>query len=601
MRISDEQIAEIIEKNDIADVISDYIKLDRKSGGFLGLCPFHKEKTPSFHVHDGKQIFKCFGCGKGGNVIHFIMLAEGLDYVKSLEFLADRAGIEIKRQSNDSEYAKIDALKSNVLSLNKNAARFFYDSLKKSDRALLYLKDRGLTPDTVKKFGLGYAQENWSSLTDYFVSSGVPKDILVKAGLSSRSEKKERYYDRFRDRLMFPIFDVLGNVIAFGGRRISSDESQPKYINSAETPVYTKGKHLYGLNFARKSNNRRVIIVEGYMDCIALHQKGINWAVASLGTALTVNQAKLLKKYFDEVIIAYDSDAAGKEATIRGMDILSSNGFRVKVFRLKGAKDADEYLRKHSAEDFVKQLESSLTLIEYKISLVAEEWSLEKNDTRAEFLKRVTKVLASIDSVVEREMYINWVSEKYHIPKEPLKEQVDVVKSGGSFSLDKNSFRRINVSKVNSGVSDTGTTEISSAEYKKLDKNEKYLLVLLSEDSSCLKKFGQDVLYLIKIEKNKLLLNKMIDNASSGKKNGYEFLLNNCDLGDADVLSGVIEKFIMPQDTVKACKEIMDRLNKNSIAEQKNEILLRLKDKNLSNEERDLLLKKLNQLLMSNK
>jgi len=599
MRISDEQVAEIIEKNDIADVISDYIKLDRKSGGFLGLCPFHKEKTPSFHVNDGKQIFKCFGCGAGGNVVHFIRLAEGLGYVDALLFLADRAGIEVRYENSDPQREKNDELCRNILSVNKNAARFYYDSLKKSERALSYLKDRGLLPETVKKFGLGYAQEGWSSLTDYFLSVKTPKDLLVKAGLTSKSEKKDRYYDRFRDRLMFPIFDVMGNVIAFGGRRISNDDSQPKYINSAETPVYTKGRHLYGLNFARKSGSRRVIIVEGYMDCIALHQKGIDWAVASLGTALTQNQARLLKKYFDEVIIAYDADTAGKEATVRGMEILASTGFRVKVFRLKGAKDADEYLRKHSSEDFIKQLDTSLTLIEYKISLISDEWSLERNDTRVEFLKRVTDVLASIPSIVECEMYTNWVSEKYSIPKEPLKEQVAVVKSGGTFKNDKNSFRRINaVKSQNSGADAASDT---SAEYKKTDKNEKYLLVLLSEDSACLKRFGEEVLSLLKIEKNRILLKKMLENSSAGIKNGFDFLLNNSDLEEAQILSGVINKFIMPQDTLTACREIMDRLTKNNVSDMKNEILMKLKDKNITAEERDALLKKLNQILIGNK
>lgn len=599
MRISDEQVAEIIEKNDIADVISDYIKLDRKSGGFQGLCPFHKEKTPSFHVNDSKQIFKCFGCGKGGNVVHFIRLAEGLEYVDALLFLADRVGIDVKYTKNDSKYEQTEQLRKDVLSLNKLSARFFYNSLKTSERALKYVKDRNLSPDIVKKFGLGYAPEGWSALTDNFVSTGTSPELLRNAGLSSKSEKKDRYYDRFRDRLMFPIFDVMGNVIAFGGRRISNDDSQPKYINSAETPVYTKGKHLYGLNFARKSGSKRVIVVEGYMDCIALHQKGIDWAVASLGTALTSNQARLLKKYFDEVIIAYDADVAGKDATVRGMEILSSVGFRVKVFRLQGAKDADEYLRKHSADDFIKQLDTSLTLIEYKISLIAGEWPLDRNDSRAEFLKRVTAVLASISSIVECEMYTNWVSEKYAIPKEPLKEQVEIIKAGGSFKEDKNTLRRINSSYISSDRDKSNTVDNNSIENKKSDKNEKYLLVLLSEDINCLRKYGEDVLSLLKNESNRNMLKRMMDNIPGGKKIGFDFLLNNSDLDDAKVLSEVIEKFIMPADTFTACREIMDRLNKSSISDKKNEILVKLKDKNLSTEERDSLLKQLNRLLIN--
>ncbi|MBE7065551.1 MAG: DNA primase [Ruminococcaceae bacterium] len=599
MRISDEQVAEITEKNDIADVISDYVKLDRKSGGFLGLCPFHKEKTPSFHVNDSKQLFKCFGCGKGGNVVHFIRLAEGLGYVDALLFLADRAGVTVQYSNDDPARGKRDELCKNILSLNKHTARFFYDSLKKSDKALAYLKNRGLSVETVKKFGLGYAQEGWSSLTDYFIASGTSKELLKEAGLSSKSSKSDRYYDRFRDRLMFPIFDVMGNVIAFGGRRISDDDSQPKYINSAETAVYTKGKHLYGLNLARKSGSRRVIIVEGYMDCIALHQKGIDWAVASLGTALTSNQARLLKKYFDEVIIAYDADVAGKDATIRGMEILSNVGFRVKVFRLKGAKDADEYLRKHSSEDFIKQLDSSLTLIEYKISLAADEWSLDKNDTRAEFLKQATMILASISSVVECEMYITWVSEKYGVPREPLKDQVEIVKKGGKYNADKTVLRRIQTSRFD--TLPEKDPEKNSPEYKKTDKNEKYLLVLLSEDNACLKKYGETALTLLTIEENKLLLKVLLKKLSEGKRTGSDVLLSDAELDDAQILSEIIGKFIMPQNTMLACREIMDKLTKKNTTDKKNEILAKLKEKNLSPAERDVLLKQLNKLLINNK
>ncbi len=272
--ISESQIEEIIEKNEIADVISEYTMLTRRGSGFMGLCPFHREKTPSFSVHESKQIFKCFGCGKGGNVVHFIMLAEGLDYVSALEFLANRAGIEIEQTGSQS--ANLNKIRQDILAVNKEAAKLFYKNIRTSKMAQEYCMNRGIEAKTIKGFGIGYALDSWNNLTDHLKKIGVTEDLMCQAGLVIKSN--DGCHDKFRNRLMFPIFDVLGNVIAFGGRVF--DSSSPKYLNSPETIAYKKGKNLYALNFARKSESKRVIMVEGYMDCIALHQRGITYKVA---------------------------------------------------------------------------------------------------------------------------------------------------------------------------------------------------------------------------------------------------------------------------------------------------------------------------------
>lgn len=279
--------------------------------------PFSQKKTPSFSVLTDRQIFKCFGCGKGGNVVHFIQMAEGLEYWDAVEFLGDKLGIKLERNkgNNSTDQSK---MRQDVMAINKEAARFFFSQLTQSREGISNILPKGIFPETVKSFGLGFAKDDFHALIDHFKARDVSEKMLVTAGLVIPT-KNDGYCDKFRNKVMFPIFDVLGNVVAFGGRVL--DDSKPKYINSPETPVYTKGRHLYGLNFARKAESKRVIIVEGYMDCIALHQHGIKWVVAALGTALTMDQARLLKKYYDEVITCFDADSAGQTAALRGLDI----------------------------------------------------------------------------------------------------------------------------------------------------------------------------------------------------------------------------------------------------------------------------------------
>ncbi len=604
--ISQSQVDEIIEKNEIAEVISAYTRLERKGSGYMGLCPFHKEKTPSFSVHDGKQIFKCFGCGKGGNVVHFIMLAEGLDYVGALRFLADRAGIVIQDTWEKKQDGK-EKRKQDILSLNKSAARFFYNQLKVNETACQYFIGRGISAATVKKFGLGYAPAQWTSLTEHFTKQGVSAELLLAAGLaqqkkSSEGEQQVKVYDKFRNRVMFPIFDVMGNVIAFGGRVL--DDSQPKYLNSPETDAYSKGKHLYGLNFARKAESRRVIMVEGYMDCIALHQKGIPWAVASLGTALTNQQARLLKKYFDEVIIGYDADAAGQAATLRGLDILAACGFRVKVLSIPGAKDPDEFLKKHSAEEFLGLVDQAQTLVEYKIRQTEKQWSPNKLDTRVEFLKRVTSILASIESAVEQDMYINWVSGEYDIAREPLLEQVRRVQAGQGLQPQHVVIRQRPIRTAVDSESETGKHDSSLSEDSesrdKLDRQEKLLLLLLSEDSPCLRKVKAEISPdFFTGKENRRLYESLLDRQEQGQRMGAEALLADAkEQRDAEVFSRILQEWLTPSDSYRACREVIKKCKKAKFDSKITEIYGLLQNPKLDSEEKKVLTKELNDILL---
>jgi len=563
--ISQQQIDEIIEKNDIGDVIGEYVKLERKGNGYTGLCPFHNEKTPSFSVHEGKQIFKCFGCGKGGNVVNFIMLAENLNYPEALGFLAERAGIKLERAVNRAQEEK-NRIRGDIHAVNRIAARFFYDTLKTAPHAQKYLYDRGIRAETVKKFGLGYAPDQWDALYRHFTKSNAAPDpaLLEKAGLITRRKDKSGYYDKFRNRVMFPIFDVSGNIIAFGGRVL--DDSVPKYLNSPETLAYCKGNNLYGLNLAKKSQSERVVIVEGYMDCIALHMAGISWAVASLGTALTQMQARLLKKYFNEVIIGYDADSAGQKATMRGLDILAEAGFRVRVLSLAavdaGVKDPDEFLRKHGVEDLMTAIDASISLIEYKIRKISEKYPLSSLESKAMFLRAATKILAGIAGEAERDLYANWFSDTYLVSKDALMAELERIRSGGADPGSGAAAPRKTIKNIKNAETGNNTEEevLHSAEKLKLDKLEKTIVLLMSEDPHTIQHYYEKVRSLIYHDKNRILLDKLKKRFDSGAKLGLEAVLSDAaDAPEADVklLTDLINRWLRPPDPEAACAALV--------------------------------------------
>lgn len=433
VKYPEELIEEIRLSNDILDVVSEYVKLERKGKNYFGLCPFHREKTPSFSVDNTKQMFYCFGCGKGGSVIQFIQNAENLEYIEAIKFLADRVRITLPEGESEEEKKRAQKVQQ-IIKINTDAARFFYEQLNASENseARQYLAKRKLSEGIAKKFGLGYSTNDWDSLYKYLKSKNYSDEDLAASGLVLERKGGNGYYDRFRGRLMFPIFDLRGNVIGFGGRVL--DNSLPKYMNSPETLVYNKRRNLYALNFAKNSSEKRIIVVEGYMDVISLYQFGIINTVASLGTALTESQGRLLKKYAEEIIISYDADTAGQEATMRGLNLLNDIGCNVKVLVIPKGKDPDEFIKANGSEAFRKLVDNALTLVEYKIKVLKSQIDTTSIEGKISFLNRAADIIAKIDNSVEQEMYIKKISADYDISQESMfAEVIKRIKPKGNF------------------------------------------------------------------------------------------------------------------------------------------------------------------------
>lgn len=424
-RYSEDVINEVFSENDIVDYVSQYVKLKKSGRDYSGLCPFHREKSPSFHVSQDKQLFHCFGCGASGNLVQFVMRIEGLDFVEALKLLAERAGIVLPEEDTFADNA-LHQKKQRIYAMNQMSARFFYANLTKDPegkKALAYFFERKIAPKTINVYGLGYAKDQYDSLYRFLLEKGFSDDEMIEAGLVSKRDG--RVYDRFRNRVMFPIIDLRGNVIGFGGRIMGAAEEvngfkPPKYLNSMETPVFNKGRNLFSLNLAKKSNARQLILVEGYMDVISTYQAGVPNVVATLGTALTENQAKLLMKYCAEILICYDSDEAGQKATIRAIEIINGAGGRSRVIQLKGAKDPDEYIKAHGVHRFIRAVEESLPSTEYRILLVKSKYNLDSPDGKVRFVEEAADALLSIQDAVEVDAYINKIAEETEISREAI-------------------------------------------------------------------------------------------------------------------------------------------------------------------------------------
>ena len=414
-------ITELTDRNDIVEVVSSYVRLSKRSGANLfGLCPFHSEKTPSFSVSPDKQIYHCFGCGKGGGVINFIMEVENLSFPEAVEFLAKRVGMPLPEETNDRESRK----RSRMLALNKEAARFFYSQLSTPAGAAAcdYMRQRQLSPATARRFGLGFAPDSWNSLTDAMKEKGFTEYELADAGLVRRG-KNGGVYDTFRNRLMFPVIDVRGNVIGFSGRILG--EGEPKYMNSPETLVFNKSRNLFALNLAKKSKCGYIILSEGNIDVASLHQAGFDSAVASLGTSLTPEQARLLSRYTDQVIIAYDNDGAGIKAAQRAIGILEKLDLKVKVLRLEGAKDPDEFIKRKGPEAFRKLLEGSENQVDYRLRQVTAKYDLSVDEQKVDFLKEATELVARLPGTVERQVYAMRVAAMATVPEAVVADEVE--------------------------------------------------------------------------------------------------------------------------------------------------------------------------------
>ncbi len=424
MPLPEDFIMQLKQNNPIESVMGSYVSLKRSSRDYVCLCPFHSEKTPSCHISVGKQFFHCFGCGAGGDVITFVMKAENLEYIEAVRFLAQRAGMSMPEEAKNNDLSR---LKARILEINRMAARFFHQTLMKDSRGekgRLYFKSRQLTVQTITKYGLGYAPDEWRYLTDYLKSQGCTEEEIIAANLARQSQKGG-VYDSFRDRVMFPIIDLRGNVIAFGGRII--DGEGPKYLNSSDTPVFKKSRNLFSLNFAKRSDERRLILAEGYMDVIAVNQAGFENVVATLGTALTPEQARIMSQYADEVIIAYDSDGAGQNATQRAINLLSEAGVKTKIIKMEGAKDPDEFIKKFGALRFKQLLDNSDGAINFRLSKCGNDLDLDSDTGRVEYLKRCVDVLSQIASPVERSVYISKIAKEQNVSRDALELQINSV------------------------------------------------------------------------------------------------------------------------------------------------------------------------------
>ena len=423
MYYPDDIVERVRMENDIVGVIGEYVSLKPKGNSHFGLCPFHGEHTPSFSVSADKQLYYCFGCGASGNVISFLMQKENYDFPTAVKALAERAHIELPEEKY-SEQAKLDSqTRKKLVEIHKLSARFFYDCLNSEGGkiAVEYLDRREIAQSARIKYGLGYSPDKWDGLYKFLSAKGYGDGLLQKTGLFSRN-KNGGMFDKFRNRLMFPIFDVMGNVIGFGGRIL--DNGEPKYLNSPETMIFEKSRNLYSLNFARTENTKELILVEGYMDVIGLYQAGFKSAVASLGTAFNQNHARVIKKYATSIVLVFDSDGAGEKAASRAVPVLVENGLRVKVLRLEGAKDPDEYIQKFGAESFKQAMDNAMSHVAFNIKLMEKEYDIEKDVGKIDFTTAAAKLLAGLPSAIERDVYISETSKITGISEESIKAEI---------------------------------------------------------------------------------------------------------------------------------------------------------------------------------
>lgn len=419
---TEEQIEEVREANDIINIIGSYVKLKRSGNNYVGLCPFHNEKTPSFSVNSVKQMYKCFGCGAGGNVITFVMQYENYTFKEAMETLADRAGITLKQQEIDAEHKEQESIRMHLLEINKKAASYYYTKLKSPQGKIgyEYLTSRGLSNETIRRFGLGYAGWNGGELYGYLKHEGYNDDILKESGLFKIDERG--VYDKFFNRVIFPIMDANNRVIGFGGRVMG--DAKPKYLNSPETKLFDKSKNLFGLNYAKLGKNKNIMLCEGYMDVIALHQAGFTNAVASLGTAFTMQQAGIIKRYTDEVLLTYDSDTAGRKAALRAIPMLREVGINTRIIHMEPYKDPDEFIKKMGADEFRQRMDSAENSFYFEIGLLRQKYEANDPEQNTKFYHAVAKKLLDFEDKVQRENYLEAVAAKYFLRRDDLKSLV---------------------------------------------------------------------------------------------------------------------------------------------------------------------------------
>lgn len=583
-----EEILELVkDANDIVDVVSEYVKLKRSGRNYFGLCPFHSEKTPSFSVSPEKQIFYCFGCGVGGNVIHFIIKIENLSFVEAVKFLAERARIELPEADDRNFDYKSVKLKEEILKINAEAGRYFYSNLigPKGTKAREYLVNRGISDVEIKKFGLGYADEESNDLVDFLQRKGFSEEVILASGLVYKSKKNE-LRDKFKSRIIFPILDAKDRIVGFGGRVL--DNSLPKYLNSPETLVFNKRKNLYGLNLARRSGERTVIVVEGYMDVISLHKYGMTNVVATLGTSFTQEQARLLRKYFEEIIIAYDSDVAGQNAAMRGLELISNMDIPVKIVRFEGAKDPDEFVRKNGIELFKEVVANAKSLVEYKIEVLKNQFNLNDINQKVKFVNKVVSVLVKVQSDIERDAYVKKISKETGISVEPIYAVMDKILYSKEKPLKTSKSSLQNLQQITKEQTDINV-KVLQAERKLislLSMNNKELFKLVREKinpedlSSQINRKIIQIIYEIYQNKGEIKFLDVMDRLESEEEvNTYAEIVQSEDNIDIDVF--------------KAADQLIEVIEKEKLKLRRQKIILEMKNTELTDEE----VKKLNEEL----
>lgn len=591
VRYSEELIEEVRNSNDIVDIISQYVVLKRSGRNYFGLCPFHKEKSPSFSVSPDKQIFHCFGCGAGGNVFHFISKIENVNFVESMQLLADRAGITLPTLDN-SEDSKKQYLKSKVYEINEIAAQFYHENLYKptSKPAQDYVKKRRLDNKTLKAFQIGYAGR-YNELYHELVKKGYKEEEILASSMVLKNDDG-KFVDRFRKRFMIPIRDVREKVIAFGGRVL--DDSKPKYINSPENIVYSKGRNLFGLNVAKRNPMDKIVIVEGYMDAISLYQRGITNVVASLGTALTEAQGRLLRRYANKIIISYDSDAAGQAATMRGLEILQNLGYDVRILQLDdpNVKDPDEYVLKNGSGRFNLCVDKAISLVEFKVKMLKKSMTTDTTSDKIKFLNEVAKILARVDNNIEKEVYIERISKEYNVSKEAIYAQTNKLQYSNSIGekiLEKPNLV-INTHRKNEN------SEISEAVIK---RENMVIAILLTEGIKLYEKFKQVITAdEFKYPVNKEILQKIYDEFEKGNDNINSILDS---LQDEEILKQITK--IMAddydiQDMNKAVLDVIKIYEKEKIISRRNKVLSLIENTNITNDEKASLEKELSDIII---
>ena len=583
VRYSEELIDEIRRNNDIVDIISQYVNLKKSGRTFFGLCPFHSEKSPSFAVSPDKQIFHCFGCGVGGNVFHFLSKVEGIGFKETLEILANRANITLPTLDNGQD-DKTAYLKSRVYEINKQTAQFYHENLYKPTAKIAqeYIKKRKLDNNTLKTFLIGYSG-TFNELYKTLKSQGFTDEEILASSLVNKNEKGE-FIDRFRKRLMFPIQDERGRVIAFGGRILEDNKIQnvksPKYINSSENIVYSKGRHLFGLYAAKKQKIDKIIIVEGYMDAISLHQRGITNVVASLGTALTEAQGRLLRNNSQQVIIGYDSDGAGQDATLRGLGILQNLGCDIRILQLDGgAKDPDEYILKYGPERLQKCVDNAISFVEYKVKLLKNKLNLEHPNDKIKFLTEIAKELTKIKSDLEKEVYVDKIALDYKISKEAIYAEMNKLQYG-------NNKAEKNLTKKTVSVKHELKPQMKLNNDAVTKKENMIIYLLINYPTESYNRLREKISYeSIKNERNKRIIKKLYEELEKGNS------INNVldlfeDEESINFLTWVMAYDFEITEVEKCIDDILNNYEKDKLISMRNEIIQTLENTdNLTKEE----------------